>query len=75
VKPTREVLYMSDVGPITGHDMIYGHSGFVDDIPYYLHKTGFMQATLAEVLQRAGFNKVRVERQDNFYQLFGVGQR
>lgn len=70
VKPTREVVYDSPAGPITGLDMYYGKESFVADNPYMAHKTGFVAETLREALSLFQFVKVQ-ELTD--YNLLGVG--
>jgi SAM-dependent methyltransferase len=74
ILPTDDVLYVSDVGPINGHDLIYGYSGFIEaGIPHYLHKTGFIRRTLRAALERAGFRDVRVEIPEHKHSLLGIG--
>lgn len=71
VKPNFEVVYESPSGPVTGHDMYYGHILAASN-PYMRHLTGFLQDTLAGALTQAGFEKVRVDRIEG-YHLFAVG--
>lgn len=70
VRPTRDVVYESDAGPITGLDMYYGKESFVEDNPYMAHKTGFVPGTLKEAF--AGF--VGVGTKDlTVFSLLGYG--
>lgn len=70
VRPTREVVYESDAGPITGLDMYYGKESFVEASPFMAHKTGFVPETLREAF--AGFGRVEV-RPLAGYNLLAVG--
>lgn len=71
VRPTREVLYQSEAGPITGLDMFYGKESFVAEHPYMAHKTGFVPETLKQALE-AEFSPVEV-RELTGYNLLGIG--
>lgn len=71
VKPTFDVVYESPSGPVTGHDMYYGHILAADN-PFMRHLTGFVQSTLAGALTQAGFQRVRVDRIEG-YHLMGLG--
>lgn len=55
-----DVLYDSPMGPITVHDVIYGHSGEIrrSDKDYFAHKTGFTKKSLTVALREAGFTLV-----------------
>lgn len=70
IKPTFDVVYESPSGPVTGHDMYYGHILAADN-PFMRHLTGFVQETLTGALTQAGFQRVRVDRIEG-YHLFGV---
>lgn len=72
MKPDFEVLYVSPGGPISGHDMFYGASWLVDANPFMAHKAGYVQRTLHEALERAGFHSVEVKRIP-CYNLMAVG--
>lgn len=74
IKPTFEKVYDSPMGPISGHDMYYGHTSASETNPFMRHLTGFVKATLAGALTQAGFTRVRVERQPTVFQLFGIGR-
>ena len=56
-------VYLTAMGPITPLDMLYGHRASVakGETPM-AHKTGFTATTLKAALQRAGFEKVVVDR-------------
>lgn len=65
VKPTQDVMYESPMGPITGHDMYYGyHCG--EENEFMRHKCGYVQETLQEKLEGAGFRLVSVKRIPGF---------
>lgn len=70
VQPTKEVVYDSPAGPVTGLDMFYGMDSMVERNPYMAHKTGFYPETLAEVFGM--FSHVRVKDLTN-YNLMGLG--
>jgi len=72
VRPTREVVYLSDAGPITGLDMYYGKESFVAASPYMAHGTGFVPDTLREAF--AGFDRVEV-RDISQFNLLAIGVR
>ena len=75
VAPTREVLFESPAGPITGHDLFYGHAPALRDYPYMAHRCGFVKETLAAALTEAGFINVRTDRVTDPapHNLFGFG--
>jgi SAM-dependent methyltransferase len=55
--------YLSPVGPITPHDMLFGHSASVArGNTYMAHKTGFTCAALGQRLVDVGFPMVLVKR-------------
>lgn len=70
VRPTREVVYDSPAGPITGLDMFYGKESFVEANPYMAHKTGFVSETLKEAF--SGFSRSEV-RPLTDYNLLAIG--
>lgn len=55
-----DVLYHSPAGPIRVLDVLYGHSGEIEQSgeDFYAHKTGFTQKSLLNALNTAGFSKV-----------------
>lgn len=71
IKPTFEMVYESPCGPITGHDMIYGHHKLIDENPYMAHHSGFVQQTLEQAFSEAGFASWKVHSDDSF-NLIGV---
>lgn len=72
VSATEDVVYESPCGPITGLDMIYGKVSYLADAPYMAHHTGFVSSTLAQTLEAAGFQGVKVLRIPEF-NLMGSG--
>lgn len=72
IEPTGEVVYESPSGPITGHDMFYGHHRLIPSNPYMAHHCGFIRETLQAALESAGFHGVTVRADDSF-NLIGVG--
>ena len=72
VQATDDVLFESPAGPISGLDLIYGFRK--SDNPFLQHKTGFVQSTLRQAIEDAGFSDVRVKRLANF-DMMGVGVR
>jgi SAM-dependent methyltransferase len=72
VKPTSEVLFEADCGPVTGLDMYFGHGESVKTNPHMQHKTGFVKETLIAALEKAGFTTVTVNRIKH-YNLLGGG--
>jgi SAM-dependent methyltransferase len=58
------VAYISPMGPITPHDMIFGHSGSIARCKSYMaHNTGFTCAALGQLLLDAGFPVVLVKNE------------
>ena len=72
VQPTDEPLFVSAAGPISGRDMYYGFTPFLQSNPYMAHKTGFVQATLRKAFEDAGFGRTEVVRFPD-YNLFAAG--
>lgn len=62
VAPTREPLFNSPAGPISGHDLYYGYAPYLTSNPYMAHHSGFVQDTLAEAFKGAGFSRVETKR-------------
>jgi predicted SAM-dependent methyltransferase len=59
------VAYHSPMGPITCHDMIFGHSDSIrKGMSSMAHKTGFTCAMLGSLLLEAGFPVVLAKRQE-----------
>lgn len=60
------IAYVSPAGPIRPLDMIYGHSGAIEQGRYHMaHKTGFTTERMGNLLLSAGFPMVTV-RSENF---------
>ena len=60
----EHVLYTSAAGPITAHDILFGHSGSIALGKHYMaHNTGFTSALLGQRLLDAGFPMVLVKRE------------
>ncbi len=74
VKPTTEVLYVSPAGPVSGLDMFYGLHTALKESPYMAHRCGFVQSTLQDVLEQAGFAAVKVQRIEHF-NLMGAARK
>jgi predicted SAM-dependent methyltransferase len=61
------VAYVSQAGPITPVDMLYGHiRSIAQGRTYMAHKTGFTADRMGNLLLQAGFSTVNVRRDDNF---------
>lgn len=71
IKPTFETVYEAPCGPVTGHDMFYGHLVMSRTNPYMRHLTAFVSDTLKGALTQAGFRGVEVRRIPVF-QLLGA---
>lgn len=52
-----DVLYVSEAGPVTAHDVLYGFAAEVERSgrDFYAHKTGFTPKSLHRRLAEAGF--------------------
>ncbi|MGP0095002.1 MAG: class I SAM-dependent methyltransferase [Xanthobacteraceae bacterium] len=60
----HHVAYQSAAGPITPHDILFGHSASIARGNHFMsHKTGFTCARLGELLLDAGFTTVLVKRE------------
>ncbi len=66
IKATEDVVYMSNSGPISGLDMIYGHHALIAESPFMAHKCGFVKETLKAAFESVGFAKVEVHADDCF---------
>ena len=61
------VAYVSQAGPITALDMLYGHVASISRGRHYMaHNTGFTADRLGNLLLEAGFPTVNVRRDDQF---------
>jgi SAM-dependent methyltransferase len=71
----EDAAYLSAMGPIAPLDMLYGYRPAIAMGNHFMgHRTGFVATTLAEHLERAGFQSVRVQR-DGHFALWGSGVR
>lgn len=63
-----EPAYISQAGPITPIDIIYGHRGFIQNGNFHMaHKCGFTKSVLVSTLHQSGFATVcALERPTNF---------
>lgn len=62
-----EPAYLSPAGPIAPLDMLYGHGAAIaGGNAFMAHRTGFTARTLEAALVAAGFDAVRVVRDDHF---------
>lgn len=58
----EQVVFMTDKGPITPLDILYGFRPFLAANPFMAHRFGFTADTLRAALVEAGFAHVSVER-------------
>lgn len=72
IQPTHDALYVSSIGPISGHDMIYGHIVASEQNEFMRHKSGYVADSLQAKMEKAGFRKVIVKRIQH-YNLLAVG--
>lgn len=72
VRPTDEVVYESDAGPVTGLDILYGFQAALKDYPSMAHRFGYTATTLERAMKAAGFDNVKTSRKDGF-NVVGVG--
>jgi SAM-dependent methyltransferase len=59
-------VFMTDKGPITPLDMLYGFRPLLAANPFMAHKFAYTAATLQKALHEAGFLHVCVERDGEF---------
>jgi len=66
-----DVLYTSDLGPITPRDVLYGLGTEIERSgrDFYAHKTGFTAKSLSRSLKQAGFRDVLVLRKPRKFEL------
>ena len=62
----EETVFMTNKGPITPLDMLYGFRPLLAANPYMAHRFGYTAATLEQALREAGFLHVCVERDGEF---------
>ncbi len=72
IRPTDDVVYEVDAGPITGIDMFYGFQQFIKANPYMAHHTGFVKDRMESALQLAGFSRFQSRRMPG-HNLLGIG--
>ena len=57
----EEPVFMTNKGPITPLDMLYGFRPFLEANPFMAHRFGYTSATLRRALHEAGFAHAEVE--------------
>ena len=62
----EEAVLITDKGPITPLDILYGFRPFLAKNPFMAHRFGYTAQTLRSVLLDAGFAHVVVERDGEF---------
>jgi predicted SAM-dependent methyltransferase len=61
------VAYVSQAGPITALDMLYGHIASITGGRHYMaHNTGFTADRLGNLLLEAGFPAINIRRDEHF---------
>lgn len=61
-----DVWYQSPSGPISFHDVLYGHGRYMAaGNAFYAHKCGFTKMSLSKEFFAAGFTHVAAEEQDS----------
>lgn len=70
-----ETIYESPAGPISAHDMLFGHGKSVAEGHLHMaHKTAFTPSYMIECMQAAGFADIVIRRRSNF-ELAAVGAK
>ena len=65
-----EALYMSNAGPITPLDVIYGYGAALARGNHFMaHRTGFTARMLGKLLQEAGFEPIVLHRDAETFEL------
>lgn len=72
VRPTTEVLYNAEAGPICGLDMFYGLSRAIQQSPEMAHHCGFTETLLRDAIDLAGYSSSDVRRYSG-YNLIAIG--
>lgn len=62
----ESAVRMTDKGPVTPLDMLYGFRPFLAANPFMAHRFGYTAGTLRAALDAAGFAHVSVERDGEF---------
>ena len=71
-----DMAYMSQAGPITPFDILYGHGAAMAAGHYYMaHKCGFTLKTLTSALQAAGFQSVAGKRRAEGFDLWVLAMK
>jgi len=70
-----EPAYASPAGPITPHDILYGHSvSLAEGHLFMAHRCGFTQKVLAKVLEASGFASLATaKRPAPYFDLWAIG--
>lgn len=71
VLPTDDEL--PDMGGLSGLHLYYGDARLIESMPYMAHHSGFVEKTLADCMQKAGFT-VLMKRMSKF-NLMGIGKK
>lgn len=72
IRPTDDVVYESDAGPVAGLDMYFGMRSMLAENPFMAHRTGFTRHNLAKAMVEAGFSRICVRRLPH-WNLIAVG--
>jgi ubiquinone/menaquinone biosynthesis C-methylase UbiE len=68
-----EPAYASEAGPISAHDMIFGHRADLERGNLFMaHRTGFTSRTLEAALREAGFAKVVMLQRPRAFDLWAL---
>lgn len=69
-----DVLYMSSMGAIKVHDVIYGLGSQIEQsgCDFYAHKTGFTDKSLLAVLKDAGFSTIIMISNPNALEIWAI---
>jgi predicted SAM-dependent methyltransferase len=69
-------LYNSPAGPISAHDIFYGHGASIErGFTYMAHKCGFTETTLRSHAHAAGFSMIGTRRRKRQLDLWLVGTK
>jgi predicted SAM-dependent methyltransferase len=71
VSPTDDEL--PNMGGLSGLHLFYGDARLIEAMPYMAHHSGFVEKTLKECLEQAGFT-VLMKRMEKF-NLLGIGKK
>ena len=71
----HEVLYESAAGPITAHDIFYGHGQSIAEGNVHMaHKTAFTPTSIIAAMQDAGFADIAIRRRPGL-ELAAIGRK